>query len=166
MVENPSDKEVVIHENMKLGEIVDSGAQAMAIMDETYVYHLAQTPATTSSSIKHLLAKGMLAAATAAALYTSGAKTKSMKIHPVISVAHLEPSPKPTEDPYSRPFAQGILQKPEFVPDRILRKREQKRRGGGVMTEYLIKFKGRTKEWNKWELDRRVSEELIRVFEG
>ncbi|KAF7852733.1 hypothetical protein EAF04_010926 [Stromatinia cepivora] len=89
----------------------------------------------------------------------------AMKVHPVISVAHLEPAPDPTQDPYRRPFAQGILQNPELVPERILRKREQRRRGGGVLTEYLIRFKGRTAEWDKWELDRRVPAEIVRAFE-
>lgn len=68
----------------------------------------------------------------------------SMKIHTVISVAHLEPAPNPTQDPYQRPFAISILQNPELVPERILRKREQRRRTEEKLTEYLIRFRGRT----------------------
>ncbi|RKF77380.1 hypothetical protein GcM1_220069, partial [Golovinomyces cichoracearum] len=80
----------------------------------------------------------------------------SMKIHPVISITHIEPAPNPSADPFERPFAQNLLQNPELVPDKILRMRTQQRRNGGLMTEYLIRYKGRTAEWDQWLLDRKV----------
>ncbi|POS82631.1 hypothetical protein EPUL_004731, partial [Erysiphe pulchra] len=58
----------------------------------------------------------------------------AMKIHPVVSIAHLEPAPNPNSDPFERPFAQTIIQNSNLIPERILRKRTLRRRGGGTMT--------------------------------
>ena len=83
--------------------------------------------------------------------------------HPVISVAHLEPAPDPSEVPFDRPFKQHVIHDP--TPERLLRKRELRRRGGGVMTEYLVKFTGRTVEYDQWMLDKMVLSRLIEAFE-
>lgn len=88
----------------------------------------------------------------------------AMKIHPVISVAHLEPCPDPAKDPFGRPFAQNIILDPE--PEKILNKRTLRRRGGGLMTEYLIRFTGRPVEYDQWMLDRNVPERLRTDFEA
>jgi hypothetical protein len=86
----------------------------------------------------------------------------SMKIHPVISIAHLEPAPIPHEDPFKRPFSQTILNDPQ--PEKILRKRELKRRGGGMVVEYLVRFAGLSVEYDQWIWERKVSPELIAEF--
>lgn len=62
----------------------------------------------------------------------------AMKVHPVISIAHLEPAisiahlepvPNPSADSFERQFARNILQNPDLVPEQILRKRIIRRRG-------------------------------------
>ena len=40
-------------------------------------------------------------------------------IHPVISVAHLEPAPDPTQDPFQREFAQQIVLDSIPVPSSV-----------------------------------------------
>ncbi|KAI0994007.1 hypothetical protein K3495_g14176 [Podosphaera aphanis] len=85
------------------------------------------------------------------------------RVHPVISVAHLEPAPDPSEDPFDRPFKQHVIH--DLTPERLLRKRELRRRGGGVMTEYLVRFTGRTVEYDQWMLDKMLPLRLIEAFE-
>lgn len=85
------------------------------------------------------------------------------RVHPVISVAHLEPAPDPAEDPFNRPFKQHVIH--DLTPERLLRKRELRRRGGGVLTEYLVRFAGRTVEYDRWMLDKTVPSGLIEAFE-
>ncbi|KAI1000935.1 hypothetical protein K3495_g7262 [Podosphaera aphanis] len=85
------------------------------------------------------------------------------RIHNVVSVAHLEPAPDPSKDPFKRPFSQNILS--DLVPCKILRKRQQNRRGGGKMTEYLVRYLNRTAEWDKWILANHVPRELVQTFE-
>lgn len=55
----------------------------------------------------------------------------AMKMYPVISMAYLEPAPNPMDDPYRRPFSQAIIENLELVPEKLLRKRTQRRQGGG-----------------------------------
>lgn len=43
-------------------------------------------------------------------------------VHPVISIAHLEPATDPRKDPFQRPFAQEMTM--EMMPERIIRRRE------------------------------------------
>ncbi|RKF60445.1 Transposon Ty3-G Gag-Pol polyprotein [Golovinomyces cichoracearum] len=88
----------------------------------------------------------------------------AMKIHPVISVAHLEPAPNPSADTFERPVARNLLLNPDLVPDKILRMRTLQRRNGGHMTEFLIRFRGRTAEWDQWLLDRKVPIELRTAY--
>lgn len=70
-----------------------------------------------------------------------------IKIHPVISVAHLEPYPDPAKDPYQRPYAQGIVLDP--VPEKLLNRRTQRRRNRGEIVEYLVRFSGRPVEYDQ-----------------
>ena len=85
---------------------------------------------------------------------------ESMTIHPVVSVAALEPAPL-GEDPYKRPRETG--QGPVFDNDdegtndhyeieRLLDRRERRLPGRGkrIVTEYLVKWKGWGPVWNKW----------------
>ena len=84
-------------------------------------------------------------------------------IHPVISIAHLEPAPNPADDPFHRPFSLGITL--TNSPERIIRCRVQKRRNGGKMTQYLVRFKGKTVEHDKWLLDKKLPSRLVEEFE-
>ena len=81
------------------------------------------------------------------------------KVHPVISVAMLEPAPKDS-DPYQRPRDQG--QDPvvdnedpdqrEYEIEALLDKREVRKRGRGkgTVTEYLVKWKYWGPAHNVW----------------
>ncbi|KAI1000711.1 hypothetical protein K3495_g7485 [Podosphaera aphanis] len=62
------------------------------------------------------------------------------RIHPVISLAHLEPVPNPEQDPFNRPSSQVITQ--PLIPEIILSKRVLRGRGEGVFVEYLVRYKG------------------------
>jgi len=88
---------------------------------------------------------------------------RNMSIHPVISIAHLEPAPDPAMDPFKRPFSQHVVH--ELIPERLLNKRELRRRGGGVMIEFLVRYLGRTVDSDEWVLGSRVPEELITAYE-
>ncbi|KAI0993049.1 hypothetical protein K3495_g15135 [Podosphaera aphanis] len=85
------------------------------------------------------------------------------KIHPVISVAYLEPAPNPKDDPFCRPSSQHIIQ--DLIPETILNKRVQRRRNDGEMTQYLVRYKGRTADWDNWILDRELLTDLVEAFE-
>lgn len=64
------------------------------------------------------------------------------RIHPVISVAHLEPLPRPGEDPFNRTTQQAMSL--SLIPEKILNKRTLHPRGDGMVTEYLVRYKGHT----------------------
>jgi hypothetical protein len=77
-------------------------------------------------------------------------------IHPVISIVHLEPSPAPGSDPYSRPVptndtapVMGPDGDPEWEIDTIVNKRTS-RKGRKKKTEYLVRWKGYGPEWDSW----------------
>ena len=79
-----------------------------------------------------------------------------MRIHPVISVAHLEPATNPDLDPYYRPRPQlehplpvMVDGEPEFDIERLLQKRRV-RRGRGWSTEYLVRWSGYGPEDDAW----------------
>ena len=96
-----------------------------------------------------------------------------MRIHPVVSVAHLQPATKLEEDPFQRPRPQ--LQHPlpvivdgeqEFVIERLLRRRKI-RRGRGFSTEYLVRWAGYRPEDDAWYniKDLGNAKELVEDFE-
>jgi hypothetical protein len=86
----------------------------------------------------------------------------SMKIHPVISIAHLEPVLTPHKDPFKYPFSQTILEDPQ--PEKILYKCELKRYSGGKAVQYLIRFQGLSVEYDQWIWEKKVPQELIADF--
>ncbi|RDL33672.1 uncharacterized protein BP5553_08040 [Venustampulla echinocandica] len=87
----------------------------------------------------------------------------TMKIHPVISIAHLEPAPNPADDPFMRPFSQTILQEP--IAEKILRVRRLRRAHGSEFVQYLIRFQGLSAEYDRWMKSTDVSREMIMAFE-
>ena len=95
----------------------------------------------------------------------------NMKIHNVISIAHLEPATNPTEDPYGRhrqePPAVVVDGQDEWEIERIIRKRRI-RRGRGWSTQYLIQWLGYGPEYNEWKTARDMgnAQELIADFEA
>ena len=75
----------------------------------------------------------------------------TMRIHPVISIAHLEPLPS-EEDPFDRPWPENPPpvsavddDAPEYEIERLLGKRISGRR-----LQYLVKWKGYSHYWNRW----------------
>lgn len=97
------------------------------------------------------------------------------KIHPVFSVAQLEPAPSPATDPFRRPYPTNPP--PVFVDgdtdtfksfqiERLLNKRTV-RWGRGVSTKYLVRWLGYGPEWDRWynmkDLDN--AKDLIQEYE-
>ncbi|KAI1006304.1 hypothetical protein K3495_g1917 [Podosphaera aphanis] len=85
-------------------------------------------------------------------------------IHPVISVAHLEPAHNPADDPFNRPYAEKLNLNPTLIPEKILRMRELRLRNGGKMTQYLIRFAGRSVEYDQWILGKDLPENIVSHF--
>jgi hypothetical protein len=75
------------------------------------------------------------------------------KVHDVFSVAQLEPAPPPGSDPYNRPIPDepGPIEESTDVyeVDRIIDKRVI-RKGRGVSTQYLVRWKGWGPEHDWW----------------
>ena len=97
------------------------------------------------------------------------------KVHPVFSVAQLEPAPSPTDDPFNRPrphippavFVDGDTDAVKFFEvDRLLNKRIVKR-GKSRAVEYLVRWTGYGPEWDRWynikDLDNAA--DLVRNYE-
>ena len=94
-------------------------------------------------------------------------------IHPVFSIAHLEPCPAPGSDPFER-------SSPDHIPpvsthpdgsmdceiERLLNKRTYKK-GRGYVTEYLLRWKSYGPEWDRWYdvKDLEGAGELIKEYE-
>ena len=79
-----------------------------------------------------------------------------MKIHDVISIAHLEPATDSTEDPYQRrrPLAPAVVVdgEEEYEVKKLLRKpRIQRERGWS--TQYLVRWLTYELESDTWESD-------------
>ena len=77
------------------------------------------------------------------------------RVHPVISVAHLEPAPCPGDDPYKRPRPAhppalsmegdvGVYDIEKLID------RRQSRRGSGWCIEYLVRWVGYGPEYDVW----------------
>jgi hypothetical protein len=82
----------------------------------------------------------------------------NMRIHPVVSVAHLEPSPGP--DPYERvrnaeppPVETSNVEEddlPIYEIERLLKRRPVIKKGKPTTYQYLVKWKGYGMEHNQW----------------
>ena len=96
-------------------------------------------------------------------------------IHPVFSVAQLEPAPEPSIDPFRRPYPHDLPavfvdddtnSLKSFEIDRLLNKRTIKR-GKGLTVEYLVRWTGYGPGWDRWynvkDLDNAA--ELVREYE-
>ncbi|SLM40161.1 Chromo domain/shadow [Lasallia pustulata] len=80
-----------------------------------------------------------------------------MQIHPVISIAHLEPCLDPKADPYHHPrptnpppVMEELGEWQPFKVEKVLESRQQQYRRGKTMTEYLVRWKGYGPQHNKW----------------
>lgn len=80
---------------------------------------------------------------------------ETWRIHPVFTVAQLEPVPPPSADPFSRPrptepdsvFVEGDTERVKsYEVERLLNKRQTARRG----VEYLVKWKGYGPQHDAW----------------
>lgn len=79
-------------------------------------------------------------------------------VHPVFTIAQLEPAPAPSSDPFNRPvpeqppsiFVEGDTDEfKSFEVERLLNKRIIKK-GRGMATEYLVRWKGYGPEYDMW----------------
>ena len=77
------------------------------------------------------------------------------RIHPVLSIAQLEPAPAPKDDPFQRPkpdhpdsvFVEGDTDRVKsYEIERLVNKRQTKRRG----PEYLVRWRGYGPEHDDW----------------
>lgn len=100
---------------------------------------------------------------------------RDWKIHPVFSIAQLEPAPAPAQDPFHRPrpdmppavFVDGETDTlKSFEIERLLNKQTVKK-GRGHATEYLIRWAGYGPEWDRWynAKDLGNAAELVRKYE-
>ena len=87
----------------------------------------------------------------------------TLRIHPVVSVAHLEPAPAPDKDPFERNF--GLVNPHERIPESILQKRILKRTHGSEEVEYLVRFQGLSAEHDQWIKSRKLTLPFIDGFE-
>lgn len=94
------------------------------------------------------------------------------KVHPVFTVAQLEPCPAPSDDPFQRPRP-GLEHPPPVSTDlqsyeieRLLNRRIVKK-GRGLAKEYLIRWKGYGPEFDKWYNVKRLDQapELVKEYE-
>ena len=93
------------------------------------------------------------------------------RVLPVISIAYLEPVYPPADDPYSRQAT--LVEAPALTPDRqinrlperLLRKRIQRRRNGGQFTQYLVRFNGLGVEFDQWIIDRDLPVDMRARFD-
>ena len=87
------------------------------------------------------------------------------RIHPVISIAHLEAARPPDQDPYHR---QPSQQDPVITPDgRIHRPISQllRKRGAQLRPEYLVRYEGLSEQWDEWKPARDIPEQMRRTFD-
>ena len=93
------------------------------------------------------------------------------KIHPVISVEHLEPAPAPSSDPFERPIpdhppaidddAHADQWRVDKLIDRRIRRVGRYRK---EVTEYLVQWTGYGPEWNQWVKEDDVSDDVIEEY--
>lgn len=94
----------------------------------------------------------------------------SMRIHDVISVAHLEPATNPADNPYQRrpiPPPPVIVEGEEEQEIGTLLQKRRIRKGRGWSTQYLVRWKGYGPEHDEWMPENRLShaKELIEDYE-
>ena len=93
------------------------------------------------------------------------------KVHPVFTIAQLEPAPAPSDDPYNRPrptHPQAVsADGQEYDVERLLNKRIV-RKGRGLATEYLLRWKGYGPEFDRWYniKDLQDALELVEEYEA
>ena len=97
------------------------------------------------------------------------------RVHPVFTIAHLEPAPPPSDDPFERPrpnqpesvHVEGDTEAwKSYELDRLINKRRF-RRGKGEVTEYLVKWKGYGPEYDQWMNVKDLADapDLVRDYE-
>ena len=96
----------------------------------------------------------------------------TMRIHNVVSVAHLEPATDPASDPYGRPAtvppAVVVDNHDEYEIERLVRKRQRRYgRAKNATTEYLVRWKGCGPQDDEWISVQQLANapELIKEYE-
>ena len=91
-----------------------------------------------------------------------------MRVHDVISMAHLEPATDPQDDPYGRrrPLSPPVIVDGEEEVEKLLQKRRI-RRGQGWSTQYLVRWLGYGAEHDEWIPEHRLSHapRLVQEYE-
>ena len=93
------------------------------------------------------------------------------RIHPVFTIAMLEPAPPPDSDPFHRPRPNHpesveVDGEPEWEIERLLDKRTI-RKGRGFSTQYLVRWLGYGPEHDQWYPTKNLlnAAELIEEYE-
>ncbi len=98
------------------------------------------------------------------------------RVHPVFTVAQLEPCPPPGNDPYNRPrpdepptvFVEGdTAEWKSFELERLLNRRITRRGWGQPTTQYLARWKGYGPEYDTWMSLKELgnAEDLIKEYD-
>lgn len=88
------------------------------------------------------------------------------RMHPVVSIAHLEPATAPHADPYHRYAAAAVLPAvDELIPERLLRRRVQRRRNGGRYIQYLVRWIGLGVQHDNWVAKRKLPQQMTDAFD-
>lgn len=94
-------------------------------------------------------------------------------IHPVFTIAQLEPAPPPNADPFDRPrpdepdsvFVEGDTEDfKSFEVERLINKRIITK-GRGVSTQYLVRWKGYGPQYDQWMSVKQLDNATDRVDE-
>jgi hypothetical protein len=93
------------------------------------------------------------------------------KIHPVISVEHLEPAPAPSADPFRRPTPDHPpaiddgASADQWMVDKLLDRRIRRvGRYRKEVIEYLVQWKGYGPEWDEWVRESDISADSIKEY--
>ena len=97
----------------------------------------------------------------------------NMRIHNVISIAHLEPATDPAEDPYHRrrlPAPALVVEgEEEYEVEKLIKKRSIRRGRGGWVTQYLVRWLTYGAESDTWESEHellRHAKESVEDYEA
>ncbi len=169
-------KDAIAFASLKMKEVYDSRHQPMFFKEGDLVnlrlHRGYRVPAITSKKIGPQLVGPFKVLERIGRLAYRLELPANMRIHDVISIAHLEPATDPAEDPYRRrrlPVPAVVVEgEEEYEIEKLLRKRSI-RRGRGWSTQYLVRWLGYGPEADTWEVERellRHAKETVEEYEA